>query len=241
MRTMGLLGGMSWESTLLYYRLVNEEVRARLGGLASAKLLLYSVDFAPIERMQAEDRWDEAGAVLADAAAALERGGADFVVLCTNTMHKVAGTIEARVRIPLLHIADATAAAVQARGLRRVGLLATRFTMEQPFYADRMRERFGLEVLVPPKEDRDLVHRVIYDELCVGRVEDASRREYRRVAEGLVAAGAEGIIFGCTEIGMLLTPGEMPVPAFDSTVLHARQAVAVALGWKTGRSEDQKV
>src|SRR5579859_21372 len=208
MRTIGLLGGMSWESTLLYYRLVNEEVRALLGGLASAKLLLYSVDFAPIARMQAEDRWDEAGAVLADAAAALERGGADFVVLCTNTMHKVAGAIEARVRIPLLHIVDPTATAIQARGLRRVGLLATRFTMEQPFYADRMRERFGLDVLVPPKEDRDLVHRVIYDELCVGRVLEESREEYRRIAEGLVEAGAEGIIFGCTEIGMLLSRSE---------------------------------
>ncbi len=229
MRTIGLLGGMSWESTSLYYRLVNEDVRARLGGLRSAQTLLYSVDFAPVERMQAEGRWDEAGELLAGAAERLERGGADFVVLCTNTMHKVASAIEARVRVPLLHIGDPTGSAVRARGLRRVGLLATRFTMEEPFYRERLAARFGLDVLTPPASDRELVHRVIYEELCQGRIDARSRAEYVRVAAELVAAGAEGIVFGCTEIGMLLEPADVAAPVFDTTVLHARAAVDRAL------------
>jgi aspartate racemase len=229
MRTIGLIGGMSWESTLHYYRLINEEVRRRLGALHSAQLLLYSVDFQPIERMQAEARWDDAGAALADAAAALERGGASFVILCTNTMHKVAPAIEARVRIPLVHIADPTGAAITARGLTRVGLLGTRFTMEQPFYRDRLVERFGLDVITPGEADRRRVHDVIYDELCQGRVEDRSRDAYRRIAEALVADGAQGLILGCTEIMMLLSPSDVSVPAFDTTALHAIAAVDHAL------------
>ena len=228
MQTIGLIGGMSWESTLHYYRLVNEEVRARLGGLHSADVLLYSLDFAEVEAMQRAARWDEAGELLAGAAARLERGGADFIVLCTNTMHKVAGAIEAQVRIPLLHIADATAAEVKMRGLRKVGLLATRFTMEEPFYRERL-ARHGIEVVTPNVEDRAHVHAVIYEELCLGKVREESRAEYRRIAAGLLDAGAEGIVFGCTEVMMLLAEGDVAAPVFDSTALHARAAVARAL------------
>ena len=231
MKTIGLIGGMSWESSLHYYRLINEGVRARLGGLHSAQLLLHSVDFAPIERMQAEERWDDAGAALADAAAGLERGGAGCVVLCTNTMHRVADAIAARVRIPLLHIADATGEAVRARGLLRVGLLGTRFTMEQPFYRDRLSERHGLELLTPDADARALVHRVIYDELCLGRIEPASCAAFAGIAAALVAA--EGVIFGCTEIGMLLAPSDVAVPTFDTTLLHAAAAVDWALASTT--------
>jgi aspartate racemase len=234
MKTMGLIGGMSWESTALYYRLVNEDVRGRLGGLHSARTLLYSVDFEPIERMQVEGRWEEAGKILADAGERLERGGADFLVLCTNTMHKVAAAIEARVRIPLLHIADATGAAIRAAGLRKVGLLATRFTMEQPFYRERLEKSAGVEVLVPPEQDRALVHRVIYEELCLGTVRPESRAAYRSIAGSLVAAGAPGIILGCTEICMLLTQADVPVPVFDTTAIHARVAVDRALAALTG-------
>jgi aspartate racemase len=229
MRTLGLIGGMSWESSLLYYRLINEEVRARLGGLHSAELLLYSIDFAPLERLQAEARWDEAGAQLADAAARLERAGAELLILCTNTMHKVAPAIEARARIPLLHIADAAGEAIRARGLRRVGLLGTRFTMEEPFYRERLAQRFAVDAMVPGDDERALVHRVIYDELCLGRVREESRRAYRDIAASLVAGGAEGIVFGCTEIGMLLAPADVAVPVFDTTALHARAAVDRAL------------
>jgi aspartate racemase len=229
MRTIGLLGGMSWESTLLYYRWINEEVRSRLGGLHSAQMLLYSVDFEPVERMQAEGRWSEAGALLAGGASRLARGGADFVVLCTNTMHKVAADIEARVPIPLLHIADPTGARIRASGLRRIGLLGTRFTMEQAFYQERLRERFGLDVLVPGEADRALVHEIIYRELCLGKVLDVSREAYRRVAAALVGAGAECVVFGCTEIGMLLGPADVDVPVFDTTAIHARAAVDLAL------------
>jgi len=229
MKTIGLIGGMSWESTLLYYRLVNEEVRGRLGGLHSAKTLLYSVDFEPIERMQAAGRWDEAGEVLADAAERLERGGADLLVLCTNTMHRVASAIEPRVRIPFLHIADATAEAIRAAGLRKVGLLGTRFTMEQAFFRERLEQRFGVEVLVPPPEDRARVHAVIYEELCLGDVRAGSRAAFQSIVGALVAAGAEGIVLGCTEICMLLAQADVPVPVFDTTALHARAAVDRAL------------
>jgi len=228
-QTIGLIGGMSWESTLHYYRLINEGVKARLGGLHSARLLLASVDFAPIAAHQAAGRWDEAGDLLAVEAAALERAGAAFVVLCTNTMHRVAPAIAARVSIPLVHIADPTARAILGRGLRRVGLLGTRFTMEEAFYRERLRARHGLEVLVPPEADRALVHRVIYDELCLGRIDPASRAAYRRVAADLVAAGAEGVIFGCTEIMMLLGADDLPVPTFDTTALHAGAAVDLSL------------
>lgn len=230
MRTIGLLGGMSWESTIPYYRYINEAVKARLGGLHSAKIMLYSVDFAEIERLQHRGDWEAAGAVLAGAAQTLERAGADFIVLCTNTMHKVAPAIEAAVAIPLLHIADPTAAEIRKAGLSRIGLLGTRFTMEQAFYRGRLAERHGIEVLVPDEDDRDLVHRVIYEELCLGRVEDASRSAYRDVMRRLVERGAQGIILGCTEISMLVGERDASVPLFDTTAIHAAAAAGSALG-----------
>ncbi|WP_272971768.1 aspartate/glutamate racemase family protein [Comamonas terrigena] len=224
MKTIGLLGGMSWESTIPYYRHINEAAKARLGGLHSAKVVLYSVDFAEIERLQHQGDWEAAGALLANAAQALERAGADVIVLCTNTMHKVAPAIEAAVAIPLLHIADPTAAEIRQAGLSRIGLLGTRFTMEQDFYRGRLVEKHGIEVLVPDQEDRDLVHRVIYEELCLGRVEDASRQAYRDVMRRLVARGAQGIILGCTEISLLVGQQDASVPLFDTTAIHAAAA-----------------
>jgi aspartate racemase len=224
-----MLGGMSWESSAEYYRLVNEIVRERLGGLSSADCLLRSVDFAPIEELQRDGRWDEAGAVLAAEARALEEAGAELLVLCTNTMHKLAGPITEAISIPFVHIADTTAAAVRATGLGAVGLLATAYTMEQDFYVGRLRDVHGLEVLVPGAADRRVVHRVIYDELCVGVVRGSSRDEYRRVMASLAERGAEGILLGCTEIDLLVGPSDAPVPVFDTTALHARAAVELAL------------
>ena len=224
MRTIGLLGGMSWESTVPYYRVVNEVVKARLGGLHSAKVAMVSVDFAEVERLQHSGDWDAAGTLLAASARSLEAAGAECVVLCTNTMHKVADAIEAAVGIPLLHIADPTAEAIRAAGLRTVGLLGTRFTMEQDFYVGRLEGWHGLTVLTPPAEQRALVHRVIYEELVLGRVLEPSRAAYRQVIEDLVARGAEGVILGCTEISMLVGPGDARVPLFDTTELHARAA-----------------
>ncbi|MQS11665.1 aspartate/glutamate racemase family protein [Streptomyces kaniharaensis] len=228
MKTLGLIGGMSWESTAEYYRLLNELTRDRLGGLHSAQLVLYSVDFAAIERLQAEGRWDEAGEILAAAARSLEAAGADLLLLCTNTMHKVADQIAAAVSIPLLHLADATASAVRTAGLRRVGLLGTAFTMEQDFYRGRLASG-GLEVVVPDPESRALVHRVIYEELCVGVVREESRAAYRRVIDDLVATGAEGVILGCTEIELLIHPEHSPVPVFPTARLHAEAAIDAAL------------
>jgi aspartate racemase len=229
LKVIGLIGGMSWESTVPYYRLVNETVKARLGGLHSAKVVLYSVDFHEIERLQHAGDWDAAGKLLADAARALEAAGADFLVLCTNTMHKVAAAIESSVRIPLLHIADPTADAIKQAGYTKVGLLGTRFTMEQEFYKDRLRELHGLEVVVPQQEERDLVHRIIYEELCLGKVLPASRSAYQRIMSGLVAQGAQAIILGCTEISLLVDPGDALVPLFDTTGIHARMAAERAL------------
>ena len=229
MKTLGLIGGMSWESTVPYYQLVNRGISARLGGHHSARLILYSVDFAEIERLQREHRWGEAGAVLADAAAALERAGAECIVLATNTMHCVAASIEAQVGIPLLHIADATGAAVKAAGLAHVGLLGTRFTMEQPFYRERLERDFGLTVYVPGDATRQRVHAIIYDELCHGVIDDTSRVAYVEAVEELVGLGAEGVILGCTEIGLLLGPEDVSVPLFDTTALHAAAAVECAL------------
>jgi aspartate racemase len=228
MRTIGLLGGMSWESTAEYYRLVNELTRERLGGLHSARCVLYSVDFAEIERMQVEGRWGDAADALAEAAKALEAAGADLLLLCTNTMHKVADEVAASVGIPLLHLADATADAVRAAGLRRVGLLGTAFTMEQEFYRARL-ERHGLEVMVPDADARRLVHRVIYDELCLGIVREESRAAYRSVIADLVDAGAEGVVLACTEIELLIGPDDGPVPLFPTTRLHVEAAVARAM------------
>ncbi len=229
MKTIGLLGGMSWQSTVAYYQAINRLTGERLGGLHSAKLLLYSVDFHEVEEQQREGLWAESGELLGRAGRALESAGADVLLICANTMHRVAPAVEAAVGIPLLHIADATAASISEAGLTRVGLLGTRFTMEQEFYKGRLEERHGLKVDVPPEADRELVHRVIYDELCQGRVLEASRVEYRRVVADLVARGCEGVILGCTEIPMLLQPSDSPVPVFDTTEIHAERAVAFAL------------
>jgi len=228
-KTIGLLGGMSWESTVPYYREINLEVKARLGGLHSAKLVLFSVDFHDIERAQHAGQWQAAGALLADAARALAAAGAECIVLCTNTMHKVAPAIEAAVRIPLLHIAEPTALALKLAGCTRVGLLATRFTMEQDFYVQRLRERHGLQVLLPQAADREIVHRIIYEELCQGMIVPASRAEYRRIMAGLAAQGAQAIILGCTEICLLVSAQDCELPLFDTTSLHARHAAAWAL------------
>jgi len=229
MRTIGLLGGMSWESSALYYRLVNEAVRDRLGGFHSARVVLVSVDFAEIESMQARGDWGSAGSLLAHEARMLQAAGADCVVLCTNTMHKVAEAIETAVDIPLLHLADVTAVAVRDAGVARVALLGTRFTMEQPFYGDRLRAH-GLEVLVPTAADRRLVHDVIYDELVIGVVREESRAAYVDVVGRLVDHGARGVILGCTEIELLLGPADVDVPVFATTRLHALAAVDFALG-----------
>ena len=229
MKRIGLLGGMSWESSAEYYRLVNEATRDRLGGLHSADCLLRSVDFTEIEALQRAGRWDEAGARLAAEAAVLAAAGAELLVLCTNTMHKVADAITDAVDVPFVHIADTTAEAVRARGLHTVGLLATAYTMEQDFYVGRLRDRHGLEVLVPGDADRAIVHRVIYEELCVGVIEDGSRDEYRRIMAALAERGAEAILLGCTEIDLLVGPEDSPVPVFDTTRLHAERAVDLAL------------
>ena len=228
MRTLGLLGGMSWESTLPYYRIVNERVRQRLGGLHSAKLVLHSVDFAEIEALQHAGDWDAAGAILVGAAWGLHAAGAEGLVICTNTMHLVAPAIEAAVDIPLLHIADATAARIRDAGLSRVALLGTRFTMERDFYRQRI-EAAGIGVIVPDAAQRDVVHRVIYEELCLGRILDASRDAYRAIIDDLVAKGAEGVILGCTEIGLLVGEGDATVPLFDTTRIHAEAAADWAL------------
>lgn len=229
MKTIGLIGGMSWESTVPYYRTINETVKERLGGLHSAKLVLVSVDFAEIEALQKAGDWATAGAAMAEAGQTLERAGADLVVLCTNTMHKVAPAIEAAVSIPLLHIADPTAQAIQAAGVTKVGLLGTRFTMEQAFYKDRLREKHGLQVLVPPQAARDTVHRIIYEELCLGQVHDDSRQAYQAIMTDLVAQGAQAIILGCTEIALLVGAPDASVPLFDTTAIHARSAALQAL------------
>ncbi|MEV8319458.1 aspartate/glutamate racemase family protein [Streptomyces sp. NPDC059900] len=228
MRTIGLIGGMSWESSAEYYRLLNELVRERLGGLHSARCVLYSVDFAEIERLQVAGEWEAAGDVLAGAGKAVEAAGVDLVLICTNTMHKVAEQVQAALSVPLLHLADATAAAVLGGGLRRVGLLGTAFTMEQDFYRERLAAH-GLDVLVPDAEGRALVHRVIYEELCLGVVHEASRAGYQNVIEDLVREGAEGVILGCTEIELLIGQEHSPVPVFPTTRLHAEAAVAAAL------------
>jgi len=229
MKTIGLIGGMSWESSVEYYRIINETTKAKLGGLHSAKSIMYSVDFAEIELLQHQGRWQEAAQMLIDAAKSVENGGADFVVLCTNTMHKVADDIQAHIHIPFLHIADATARQIKDSGLNKVGLLGTRFTMEEDFYKSRLTQKYGLDVIIPNAEGREIVHRVIYDELVVGQIRQDSKQRYLDIIQRLVEDGAEGIILGCTEIGLLVRDGDCRVPLFDTTKIHAVAAVEYAL------------
>lgn len=229
MKTIGLLGGMSWESTELYYRLINEGIRTHLGGLHSARIAMVSVDFQQIEEMQHVGEWANAGQALAQAAKQVEAAGADFLLICTNTMHKVAPQVQEAISIPILHLADTTAERIKAAGMKTIGLLGTRFTMEEDFYKGRLVEKHELDVLVPPKSDREIVHRVIYDELCAGQVKDESRDEFLRIIEDLRDRGAEGIIEGCTEIVMLVQQQHTDVPIFDTTSIHAEEAVLEAI------------
>lgn len=229
MKTIGLLGGMSWESTELYYRLINEGIKAQLGGLHSARIAMVSVDFQEIEEMQHVGEWASAGQVLAQAAKQVEAAGADFLLICTNTMHKVAPQVQEAISIPILHLADTTAKRIKVAGMKTIGLLGTSFTMEEDFYKGRLVEKYELDVLVPPKSDREIVHRVIYDELCVGQVQDESRDEFLRIIEDLRDRGAEGIIEGCTEIVMLVQQHHTDIPLFDTTSIHAEEAVLEAI------------
>jgi len=229
MKTIGLLGGMSWESTELYYRLLNEGIKAKLGGLHSARIALVSVDFHEIETMQRNGDWVGAGQALAQAAKQVEAAGADFLLICTNTMHKVAPQVQEAIGIPVLHLADATAKRIKDAGMKTIGLLGTNFTMEQDFYKGLLIEKHGLNVLVPPKTDREIVHRIIYDELCLGIVKDTSRNEYLRIMKDLRNRGGEGIIEGCTEIVMLVQQQHTDIPLFDTTSIHAEEAVSEAI------------
>lgn len=228
MKTIGLIGGMSWESTIPYYRQINETVKARLGGLHSAKIILYSVDFQKIAQLQQAGDWDAAGEVLASAAGALETAGAELLLICANTMHRVAPAVKAATSIPLLHVADVTASVIKQAGHSRVGLIGTRFTMEQPFYREHLQQH-GLEVLVPDAADQNIIHRIIFEELCLGVVRDESRQIYRTIMKQLVEQGAQAIILGCTEIAMLVSQADSSVPLFDTTGIHARAAAELAL------------
>ncbi|EKO3853000.1 aspartate/glutamate racemase family protein [Vibrio harveyi] len=232
MKTIGLIGGMSWESTANYYQIINREVKARLGGLHSGKVCLYSVDFAEIETLQHQDRWDDTAIILAQAAKSVEAGGADFILICTNTMHKVADQIQQAANVPLVHIADATAEQLVVDGIKKVGLLGTRFTMEQDFYKQRLIDKFGVDVVVPSSDDQTIVHDVIYNELCKGEVHDDSRQHYLTIIEKLVEQGAEAVILGCTEIAMLVESQHTDVKLYDTTEIHAKAAVEKALDSK---------
>ena len=229
MKTIGLLGGMSWESTVAYYRAINEGVKNTLGGLHSAKIAMYSVDFEPIEKLQHAGDWKGTAIILSEAARSVESAGADFLLICTNTMHKVAPEIEKSIKIPLLHIADATAEVLVHEGIKTVGLLGTAFTMEQAFYKGRLSENYGLNVLVPNEEDRQIVHKIIYQELCLGKIQADSKTEYLRIIDMLANQGAEVVILGCTEIGMLVSQGDTKVKLFDTTAIHAEKAVEYAI------------
>ena len=229
MKTIGLLGGMSWESTASYYRIINEGVKAKLGGLHSAKIALVSVDFHPIEALQKEGNWDKTAAILKKAASDIEKAGADFILICTNTMHLVAPEVEAEISIPLLHIADATAQDIVNTGIKKIGLLGTAFTMEKDFYKGRLENKYGLDVIIPNKSDRKIIHDIIYDELCLGHINKSSRAEYLRIINTLIEQGAEGVILGCTEITLLVTPEDTDVKLFDTTMIHAQKAVELAL------------
>ncbi len=231
MKTIGMIGGMSWESSLEYYRIVNEAVKARLGGFHSARCVMLSVDFAEIERFQHAGEWDSATRMLQDAARNLERAGADFFIICTNTMHLMAEAVESAVTIPLLHIVDVTAEAIHGRGHGTVGLLGTRFTMEQDFYKGRLKERHGISVLIPEEEERKTIHTILYQELCLGEIKQASQDTFRRIIDRLAARGAQGIILGCTEIPLIVRAEEYELPLYDTTSLHAQAAVSYALAW----------
>lgn len=229
MKVIGLIGGMSWSSSLEYYRLINQLVAEKLGGLHSARIILYSLDFDEIERVQREARWDDAAAILIEAGIALKQAGADFLVICTNTMHKVADAVVDKVGLPLLDIIDATGNAIMEQGLHRVGLVGTRFVMGEEFYRGRLQKHLGIEILVPGEEEQAVVHGIIYDELCQGKIEDVSRRACLQIIEGLIGRGAEGIVLGCTELPLLIRPDDISVPLFDTTRLHAEAAVKLAL------------
>lgn len=229
MKTIGMLGGMSWESTASYYKAINQGVKRELGGLHSAKICLYSVNFEEIEKLQHQGKWDETAVILSGAAKSVEAGGADFLMICTNTMHKVASEIEANIDIPILHIADATAQKLQLDGVSKVGLLGTRFTMEQDFYKSRLSENFGIDVLVPNSDDITTVHEIIYNELCLGEIRAESRQKYVEIVERLARQGAQAVILGCTEIALLIDQQHTQVPLYDTTAIHADQAVQLAI------------
>jgi aspartate racemase len=229
MKTIGMIGGMSWESSIEYYRIINETVRKELGGLHSAKSIMYSVEFAEIETLQHQDRWDEAAEIMIAAARSIENGGADFGIICTNTMHKLYDMVQQNIRIPMLHIADATAEAILAAGIKKIALLGTRFTMVEQFYKGRLVGNYGLEVIIPSEADMQIIHRVIYDELCAGIINPDSKQKYADIIRRLVAEGAQGIILGCTEIGLLVKQQDSPVPLFDTTEIHAKAAVKYSL------------
>jgi aspartate racemase len=229
MKTIGLIGGMSWESSLEYYRIINEKVKKELGGLHSAQSLMYSVDFEIIKILQHEGKWDELTTIMIDAAKRLEKGGAEMIVICTNTMHKMANEVQESINLPLIHIADTTAQSIKDLNLKKVGLLGTKFTMEQDFYKGRLTEKHGLDVIIPNDEDRELVHKIIYNELCLGNVKDSSKKEYIRIIESMVKNGAEGVILGCTEIPLLIKKEDVSIPIFDTTTIHAEHAVLQAI------------
>lgn len=229
MKTIGLLGGMSWESTVEYYRIINETAREKLGGLHSAKIVLNSVDFAEIEFLQRQGRWDEATTLMISAAQQVERGGGDFLLICTNTMHKMAEAIQKQIQIPILHIADATAQEVKKVGCKKIGLLGTKFTMEDTFYKGRLIDPHQLDVVIPNARDRQIIHRIIYDELCLGKIDPDSKSQYIRIMDDLISQGAQGIILGCTEISLLVQQADSTVPLFDTTRIHAEAAFALAM------------
>jgi aspartate racemase len=229
MKTIGMIGGMSWESSIEYYRIINQTVREKLGGLYSAKSIMYSVEFAEIEALQHQNRWDELAKIMIEAARSLERGGADFVIICTNTMHKLYDQVQNNIKLPMLNIADATAEKIKAAGIDKIALLGTRFTMEEDFYKGRLVDRYGLDVIIPAENEMEIVHRVIYDELCAGIINSDSKQKYAEIIQALVAEGAGGVILGCTEIGLLVKQKDSLVPLFDTTDIHARAAVDFAL------------
>jgi aspartate racemase len=229
MKTIGLIGGMSWESTQEYYRIINEETKQRLGGFHSAKCILYSVDFAEIEKLQHEDKWKELTNLMVQAAHSLENAGADFILICTNTMHKMADDVQKSIGVPLLHLVDATAEQIMSTGLKKVGLLGTKFTMEQDFYKGRLSDRFGVEVIIPGEEEREIIHQVIYNELCLGKINQISKNRFIEIINNLVDLGAEGIVLGCTEIPLLVKQEDIRVPVYNTTEIHAKAAVAFAL------------